>query len=277
MDQLGEAPYSRSGVLSRTLPTLRIGGLGGARDTLVSIGALVVVLALWELLVRVQNIQSIYLPAPSAIGATGLAMLSDGSLVYNLAMTLLRIFAGFFLAAVVGVGTGVLMGMSRTVAVCADLFVAALYPLPKISLIPLFIIWIGSGEQFKIAISLIGAVFPVIINTYLGVRQVDPGLVAAARDLGASERQVQLKVVLPASVPSILAGLKLALGVAIIMVVAAEMIASKDGLGSVLFLSGQLLQTERVFVVLVVLALLGIVLSKLQDWLDRTISVWSQQ
>ena len=258
-------------------PTDRPSRWAASRDTWYSIIALVAVIALWEAVVRVEDIQAIYLPAPSAIAVTALGMLRDGSLLHDVGVTLLRILVGFVLAGVVGIALGLAMGMSRTIAACADLFVAALYPLPKISLIPLFIIWLGSGEQFKIAISMAGAIFPVIINTYLGVRQVDPGLLAAARDLGATQRQVQLKVVLPAAVPSIFAGLRLAVGVGIIMVVAAEMVASKDGLGSVLFLSGQLLQTERVFVVLMVLALVGIVLSKLQDWLDRAVSVWSEQ
>lgn len=204
-------------------------------------------------------------------------MVSDGTLLHDLAMTLLRIFAGFALAAVVGIGLGVLMGLSESVAASADLFVAALYPLPKISLIPILIIWVGSGEPFKILMSTVGAIFPIIINTYLGVRQVDPGLIAAARDLGASQRQVQWHVVLPGAIPSIFAGLRLGLGVAIIMVVAGEMIASRDGLGSILFLSGQLLQTERVFAVLVVLAVLGIVISKIQDWIDRAANAWSGQ
>jgi len=230
----------------------------------------------WELFVRWRGIAPIYLPAPSAIAVYLWRMLVDGSMEYHLGVTLLRIFAGFLLAAIAGVGLGLLMGMSRIVARVADTWIAALYPLPKISLIPLLIIWLGTGEAYRIVISAITAFFPIVISTYSGIRQVDPGLLKAARDLGASARQIQLKIVVPAAMPSILAGLQLGMGVTIILIVAAEMIggSSQSGMGFLLINSGQVMETEKVFASLVVLAVMGAVIIKLQQWIDRKIAPW---
>ncbi|MFL6946656.1 MAG: ABC transporter permease [Xanthobacteraceae bacterium] len=230
----------------------------------------------WELFVRWRGIAPIYLPAPSAIAVYLWRMLVDGSMEYHLGVTLLRIFAGFLLAAIAGVSLGLLMGMSRIVARVADTWIAALYPLPKISLIPLLIIWLGTGEAYRIVISAITAFFPIVISTYSGIRQVDPGLLKAARDLGASARQIQLKIVVPAAMPSILAGLQLGMGVTIILIVAAEMIggSSQSGMGYLLINSGQVMETEKVFATLVVLALTGAVIIKLQQWIDRKIAPW---
>ena len=231
----------------------------------------------WELLVRARGIAPIYLPPPSAIAVYLGRMTADGSLALNLGVTLARVFAGFAVAALAGVGLGILMGMSRLVARIADPWIAALYPLPKIALIPLLLIWLGTGEAYKIVISAITAFFPIVISAYAGIREVDRGLVKAAQDLGASRRQVQLKVVIPAAIPSIFAGLHLGMGVTIILVIAAEMIggSSQSGMGYLLMQAGQVMETEKVFADLVVLALVGALLIKLQQWIDRVVAPWT--
>jgi ABC-type nitrate/sulfonate/bicarbonate transport system permease component len=240
--------------------------------------ALTVVAAVvaWEALVRLRGIAPIYLPAPSSVFVYLSRMIADGSMLYHLGITLLRIFVGFALAAVCGIVLGVLMGMSRTVARVADVWIAALYPLPKISLIPLLIIWVGTGEAYKIVISAISAFFPIVISTYAGIRQTDRGLIKAAKDLGANARQIQLKVVIPGAIPSIFAGLHLGMGIAIILVVAAEMIggSSQGGMGWLLISSGQVMETEKVFASLIVLAVVGAVVIKLQQWIDRKVAPW---
>ena len=237
---------------------------------------IIAVVVAWEALVRLRGIAPIYLPAPSSVADYLWRMIADGSMPYHLGITLLRIFVGFALAAVFGVALGVVMGMSRTVARVADVWIAALYPLPKISLIPLLIIWVGTGEAYKIVISAVTAFFPIVISTYAGIRQTDGGLIKAAKDLGANARQIQLKVVIPAAIPSIFAGLHLGMGVAIILVVAAEMIggSSQGGMGWLLISSGQVMETEKVFASLVVLAVVGAVVIKLQQWIDRKVAPW---
>jgi NitT/TauT family transport system permease protein len=169
------------------------------------------------------------------------------------------------------------MGMSRVVSRVLDPWIAALYPLPKISLIPLLIIWLGTGEAYILTISAVTAFFPVVISTYAGIRQADQGLIRAARDLGANERQVQLQVVIPSAVPSIFAGLHLGMGVTIILVVAAEMIggSNQSGMGYLLIRFGQVMETEKVFAALIVLAVFGGVIIKTQERIDRWLAPWA--
>jgi NitT/TauT family transport system permease protein len=232
----------------------------------------------WEAFVRARGIAPIYLPAPSSIAVYLWRMVADGSLPMNLGITLGRVLGGFAIAAVAGVALGVVMGMSRLAARIADPWIAALYPLPKIALIPLLLIWLGTGEAYKIVISAVTAFFPIVISAYAGIREVDRGLMKAAQDLGASPRQVQLKVVIPAAVPSIFAGLHLGMGVTIILVIAAEMIggSSTSGMGYMLMQAGQVMETEKVFADLVVLAVVGALIVKLQRWVDRKVAPWAQ-
>jgi ABC-type nitrate/sulfonate/bicarbonate transport system permease component len=161
----------------------------------------------------------------------------------------------------------------------ADVWIAALYPLPKISLIPLLIIWLGTGEAYRIVISAVTAFFPIVISTYSGIRQADRGLIKAAQDLGANARQIQMKVVIPAAIPSIFSGLHLGMGVTIILIVAAEMIggSSQSGMGYLLINAGQVMETEKVFASLVVLAVVGALVIKLQQWTDRWVAPWAHR
>jgi ABC-type nitrate/sulfonate/bicarbonate transport system permease component len=257
---MNRSPRRRTKLVEKALPTLSV----------------ILFLLAWELMVRWRGIAPIFLPAPSSIAIFLWRMIADGTMEYHLGVTLLRIFAGFLVAAVTGIALGLLMGMSRIVSRVADIWIAALYPLPKISLIPLLIIWLGTGEAYRIVISAVTAFFPIVISTYSGIRQADRGLIKAAVDLGANTRQIQFKVVIPAAMPSILSGLQLGMGVTIILIVAAEMIggSSQSGMGYLLISSGQVMETEKVFASLVVLAVMGAVIMKLQQWADRMIAPW---
>lgn len=236
--------------------------------------SVILLLAAWEFTVWAATLNPIYLPAPSGILRALIDLFRTGGLGFDLVITLWRIFAGFAIAIVLGVAIGIWMATSERMRAVADLYIAALYPLPKITLIPLLIIWLGTGGPFMLTISALGAIFPIIINTVLGIRQCDAGLVLAARDLRANQSQIIMKVLLPSAIPSIFAGIRLGLGVSIILVVAAEMVVGKVGLGGRLFLAGQVLETEQVFAVLIVLAILGIVVTKIQDMIDVWLGHW---
>lgn len=239
--------------------------------------SIVLFLALWEMVVRLRGIPPIVLPAPSSVFVYLFDMIADGSLPYHMAVTFARIMAGFLVAGFLGVLFGVLMGMSSIFSRIIDPWIAALYPLPKISLIPLLIIWLGTGEAYILTISVITAFFPVVISTYAGIRQTDSGFVNAARDLGANEWQVQTKIVIPAAIPSIFAGLQLGMGVTIILVVAAEMIggSNQSGVGYLLIRFGQVMETEKVFASLIALGVFGGVIIKLQSAIDKWIAPWA--
>jgi len=236
--------------------------------------AVAFVLIGWEAVVAGARLNPIYLPRPSQILIALITMFKTGGLLSDLLATLARIFGGFVIALVAGTLLGIWMATSERVSAIADNFIAALYPLPKVTLIPLLIIWLGTGGPFMLAISALGAIFPIVINTVLGIRQCDSGLILAARDLGATNRQVTGMVLLPSAIPSIFAGVRLGLGVSIILVVAAEMVVGKVGLGARLYLAGQVLETEQVFAVLIVLAILGIAVTKAQDLIDVRLNQW---
>jgi NitT/TauT family transport system permease protein len=236
--------------------------------------AVAFVLIGWEAVVAGARLNPIYLPRPSQILLALITMFKTGGLLSDLLATLARIFGGFVIALVAGTLLGIWMATSERVSAIADNFIAALYPLPKVTLIPLLIIWLGTGGPFMLAISALGAIFPIVINTVLGIRQCDSGLILAARDLGATNRQVIGMVLLPSAIPSIFAGVRLGLGVSIILVVAAEMVVGKVGLGARLYLAGQVLETEQVFAVLIVLAILGIAVTKAQDLIDVRLNQW---
>lgn len=236
--------------------------------------SLAIFVVAWEVLVRWSGVPELYLPAPSLILAKLYSLFVDGGIAYDLGLTLMRILAGFGIAAVVGIFVGVLMGTSRKLYAIGDAFVSVIYPIPKISLLPLLVIWLGSGNLFQIILAALGCFFPIVVNTVLGVRQCDPGLILAARDLGATENQIKWKVIVPAAIPSIFGGLKLAFGISIIMVVSAEMLGGQTGLGGRLQASGQILETGEVFAILMLLAILGGALTKGQEKLDRLLGRW---
>jgi ABC-type nitrate/sulfonate/bicarbonate transport system permease component len=235
---------------------------------------LITLIVVWEIFVIQARISPLYLPRPSRVFSVLWELIFDDRLLVDTWLTLYRIFAGFFLALATGVLLGVWMAMSKPVKAMADILIAAIYPLPKVTLIPLLIIWLGTGGPFMLTISFMGAFFPIVINTVIGVEQCEPGLLLAARDLGANTRQIVLRVLMPSAVPSIFAGIRIGLGISIILVVAAEMVLAKDGLGARLFVAGQLLNTEFVFAILLVLALIGIVISKAQDLIDARLGNW---
>jgi NitT/TauT family transport system permease protein len=255
-------PTRKSSVLAALLDDPRVLGWG----------SVIVLLAAWEAIAVATGVNSLYLPRPSQIAVSLVDLFKNQELTWDLVMTLWRIFAGFFIALVVGVALGIWIATSERVRAVADMYIAALYPLPKVTLIPLLIIWLGTGGPFMLTISALGAFFPIVINTVMGVRQVDPGFVLAARDLNASQAQIMRLVLLPSAIPSIFAGMRLGLGVSIILVVAAEMVVGKVGLGARLYLAGQVLETEQVFAILIVLAALGIVVTKVQDMIDRKLN-----
>jgi NitT/TauT family transport system permease protein len=236
--------------------------------------AMAAFLVVWEVGVALSGVPELFLPRPSVIVVALYELIVHKGLLVDLGVTLYRIFAGFALAAVIGITLGVLMGTSKRLYAAMDIFVASIYPIPKISLLPLVVIWVGSGNMSLVVLSALAGVFPILVNTIVGVRQCDEGIILAARDLGATQAQIQRKVVLPAAIPSIFGGLRLALGICIIMVVAAEMQLSKYGIGARLIHSGQVLETGQVFAMLVLLAIVGVLLTKGQDKLDRMVGRW---
>lgn len=232
--------------------------MGRLRERAVSVGVFAVVLALWEGLVAAGALNRVFFPPPSAVAQEAVAMLRTGELQGHVAISLYRILAGFAIGAIPGVVLGAAIGTNRLARAAVDPLIAALYPLPKIAILPLILILFGLGEGSKIAIVAVGAFFPAVINAITAVRTIEPILLDAGRNFGANPVQMFWHVILPGSLPIVFAGLRLSLGTALVVIIAAEFVAAKAGLGYLIWTSWSTLVTEPMFVGLVVIALLGL-------------------
>jgi NitT/TauT family transport system permease protein len=225
-------------------------------------------LALWELLVRSHALDPRFFPAPSSIASTFYAFAVSGNLATNTVATLQRIVIGFLLGAIPGTILGLTMGTNRFVRAYFDPVIGLLYPIPKIAILPLLIFIFGIGEQSKDVLIAIGVFFLMAINTEAGVRQIDPIYLDVARAYKLRPLTVYLRVLLPGALPNIFAGVKLSIGIAIVLAVAAEFIATKSGLGYAIFNAEQLLDVDNLYVALVAVSLLGFTLTYTLDRLE---------
>ncbi|GIP39834.1 ABC transporter permease [Paenibacillus sp. J31TS4] len=239
-----------------------------------SLLGIAVILLLWELICRLEWVSPLFLPAPTAILTTGWEMITQGDLLQNVGASLYRIVLGFLLGASVGIAIGLALGFSRWAEAIGSPIVYSLYTIPKIALLPLIVLWLGIGELPKITIIALGVFFPVVINTYSGVKNVDAILIKAAVSFGASHMSVIRKVILPGALPVIFAGLKLAAGTSLLLLVAAEMIAAKQGIGSMVLHYGNLMLTTKLMVGVVVLSLLGLLFNRGLQWLENRLLPW---
>ncbi len=231
---------------------------GSDHRRLVGAASVLGLLLAWEALGRLGWVPPLFLPPPTAVTAEAGRMAASGELARHLARSLVRIGLGFALGAATGTLAGLGLGTSRLAEAVGNPLIAATYPIPKIALLPLMVLWLGIGEAPKVAIIALGVFFPVAINTYTGVRDTEPSLVKAATSLGAGRAQLLWKVILPSALPTIFAGYRLGAGLALLLVVSAEMINATAGIGFLVLHAGDLMLTGKLVVGLVLLSLLGL-------------------
>jgi NitT/TauT family transport system permease protein len=223
-----------------------------------SLFILLLILLLWEIGGRLGAISTLFFPAPTIIARSLMDMIASGELWVDLRATLLRLGLGLSIGGGLGLLLGLLMGWSKRLRVVVDPFVAAVHPIPKITILPLIMIVLGIGESSKIALVAIATFFPMLINTMAGVRQIRPIHFEVAENYGASQHHVMTHVVLPGSLPLILTGARLALNTALVLTIAVELLTAQEGLGATVWLAWETLRTEELYAVLLVIALLGI-------------------
>jgi len=237
----------------------------------VALAALVLV---WEAIARAGWVPVLFLPSPVGVLAEAAEMLRSGELLVHLAASLSRLLLGFAIGAALGVVVGVAVGFFAVAEAVGTPVIAATFPIPKIALLPLLILWLGLGEPSKIAVIALGVFFPMAINTYTGVRQADALLVRAAVSFGARRWSVIRKVILPSALPMIFAGLRLGAGTALLLLVAAEMIAVESGIGFLVLHAGNIMATTKLMVGIVVLSLLGVLSHWGLNRLERLTIPW---
>lgn len=223
-----------------------------------------------------SRLNPIFLSTPTAVFKAGVALVANGELPAAMLVSLGVVFAGFGVAILVGVPLGLAMGRSRTVEYLLDPYVNALYVVPRIALIPLIIVWLGLGIPAQIAVVFDTSVFPILISTHTGVRNVSSNLIETARSFGAGESELVRKIILPASVPFIMSGLRLGIGQAIIGMIVAQMFLGISGMGFMLVNYGNQFATNYVFVIVVALAVLGVLLTEMVRLLESRFSHWRQ-
>jgi NitT/TauT family transport system permease protein len=234
---------------------------------LLRVVALAGLLVVWELFTRVGWVPALFLPSPVGVIRELVDMIGSGELFVHVGASLQRLLLGFALGALTGIVVGVTVGFFSVAEAVGTPLIAATFPIPKIALLPLLILWLGIGEASKVAVIGLGVFFPMAINTYTGVREADPLLVRAAVSFGAGRFSVIRKVILPSALPMVFAGLKLGAGTALLLLVAAE-------IGFLVLHAGNLMATTKLMVGIVLLSLLGV----LSHWslaaLERAVIPW---
>ncbi|HLN87757.1 MAG TPA: ABC transporter permease [Candidatus Limnocylindrales bacterium] len=240
----------------------------------VSAVSTVMVLFLWEIFGRQVN--PLFLSYPSAIARAFWQVLASGEF-HRQALVSLQVFAvGLGAALVLGIGLGLLMGRYRLAEYLLDPYVYAFDATPRVALIPILLLWFGLGMPSRIAIVFLSGLFPVLMNTFSGVRTVSAGLVEVGRAYGASEKELFSKIILPAALPFIMAGIRLAIGRALIGIITAEMFTAVTGLGALLIRYSSALATDKFFVPVIFLALLGVILSSAVEKLQKRLAPWKE-
>lgn len=251
---------TRHGTARRDLRQVpyRGGGFRYKPQGFVSPLVFIVLIALWEAGSRGGVINPIALPAPSEAFAAFRDLVETGMLWRHLEASLFRLTVGWSVGTLLGVIVGLAIALFSLVRAGLSPIVSALFPIPKIALLPLFIVWFGIGEGSKVATILFGTFFPTVIATYGGVDNVDRNLIRMGQSFGLSWWSIVRKIVIPGALPAILSGFRISASIAIVLLVAAEMIGAEHGIGAYILMAGALFATEQLIAGVAMLSVIGL-------------------
>ena len=251
-------------------------GRGFAPQHVRGIGLIVfvVLIGLAEIGTRSGLISALSLPRPSAVLQTFVQLYETGLLWKHLLPSLQRLFVGAFFGIAVGISLGVMIGLFSLVRAGLVPLVAALFPIPKIALLPLFVIWFGIDEASKYALIAFGTFTPTVVATYGAVDNVDRSLIRMGQSFGLSWWSIVRKIVLPGAFPAILSGLRVSISIAIILLVAAEMLGAEYGVGSYILEAGALYDLERLFAGVTILSIMGLIMNWLIGLIEKRFLGW---
>ena len=247
------------------------------RERGATFGALVVfavLLAVWEICLRALPAPPLYLPPPTRIARRLVEAVAHGHLLVDVAATLRRLALGAALGGLPALALGLALGWSRRLRHVVDPLVAALHPLPKVALLPLLLLVFGIGESSRLVLVAVGAFFPLLVSAMAGVREIPAAHFEVARSCGARRGLVLRRIVLPGSLPLLLAGARLSLNAALVAALVAELLTARDGLGERLWFAWQTLKVDELYATTAVVALLGLALQGTLDLLARQLTPW---
>lgn len=244
------------------------------RDRILAIVTPIALLALWELAARAGWIDLRYFPAPTEIIAKGVELARTGMLTDHVLITLWRLFLGLLIGGVPAIAIGLAMGLYRPLRAMLDPLIAATYPIPRSALLPLIILVFGLGEASKIFMVALGAFYPIVINTAVGVATIPRIYLDVAHNYGAKGLRLFRTVALPGALPMIMTGVRLGVGLALIMIVIAEMFGAEEGLGFLLWNSWQVFAIETMYVGLLTIGILGYLINLITVEAERRLVPW---
>lgn len=243
-------------------------------NTVIAATSILLVLLFWEYFGR--DVNPIFASYPTAIARASVDLVREGTLLTALSDSMRPMLVGYGIAVALGVPLGLLIGRYRAVEAALGFYITGGYAMPMVALIPLFLLWFGLGFSVKVAVVVVMTIFPVVINTWAGVHAVPRTLVEVGVSFMASQPAIMRKIILPATVPYIMTGLRLGVGRAVIGIVIAEFFTAIGGLGGMIIRAGQRFDTAELFVPVVVLMLLGIGLTKLVGYLEAKVAPWQK-
>jgi ABC-type nitrate/sulfonate/bicarbonate transport system permease component len=259
-------------------PLMGEGGWGGRGQALwrqsLGVLTLVAILALWEVLSRTRVLNPQFFPPVTDILGTFVALWQNNVFPGHLATTLWRMAVGYAIAAVLGIGLGLVMGRWRAVYDLFEPLVEFLRPMPPVALIPVLILLVGIGDEMKIIVVAFASIFPILLNTVEGVRSVHPTLLDVARTFRYTEADLLRRVILPAALPQIMAGLRISLAIALIVALVSEMIGATAGMGYFVLQAQRGLRIRDMYAAIVMLALLGFALNWLFLLVEARVLAW---
>ncbi len=236
--------------------------------------ALVAALAIWQAAGSAGLVNALFLPTPSAIASAIWQLAVSGALWQHVSTSLLRIGSGWVLGTVAGVAVGFAIGLFNQARAIGITFISALFPIPKIALLPLLILWLGIGEEPKIATIALGVFFSTAISVYSGVDAVPRNLIRMAQSFNVPFATIVRRVIWPGALPSILSGFRISASVALLLVVSAEMIGADRGIGALVLQAGNLMQTDQLLAGVVILSAFGLAVGKLINFLETRLLHW---
>ncbi|CAL78019.1 putative sulfonate ABC transporter, permease protein [Bradyrhizobium sp. ORS 278] len=231
-------------------------------------------IVVWEALAQGGYLSPQVLPAPSKIVRTAVKLTTQGTLLNDLGVSLLRAAAGFAIGGAAGFALGILVGFSAVAEALIDRSIQMIRAIPFLAVLPLVIVWLGVGEAEKVFLVALGVTFPIYINTTLGIRQVDPKLIELGRVQDLSTLQLIRRIILPGALPSILTGVRYALATAWLALVVAETIGAQSGLGFLAMDAREFLRTDVIVLTIVIYALIGVGADLIARWLERRLLAW---
>jgi ABC-type nitrate/sulfonate/bicarbonate transport system permease component len=235
------------------------------------------VLLLWEFASRIGVADPLFLPPPTRVFADIWELTVSGQLFTAIWASLRRVLAGFAIAVAVSIAMGILMASFRFAEDFLDPLVELIRPVSPLALFPLALLWFGIGDASKIFLIALSCSFPIILNTYAGVKGLDVSLIRVARSLGASQWDVVRRIILPGSLPGVLTGIRIAWGIALIVIIASEMVGAVNGLGFMVLDAQQTFKVERVFAGIIIIGLIGFATDRGLRSLRRLLIPWYQE